>query len=74
MFQIQNQYEILLAINPINSDNIQMNNINDLKIELIPVFITIMDTLSLTKTANKLGVTQSAVSHSLKKLQLVIST
>lgn len=42
---------------------------NDIKIELIPIFVTIMETLSLTETAKRHGVTQSAVSHSLKKLR-----
>lgn len=46
-----------------------MNQINDIKIELIPTLITLLDTLSVTETAKKLGVTQSAISHSLKKLR-----
>ena len=46
-----------------------MNLNNELKIELIPVLITILETLSVTESAKKLGVTQSAVSHSLKKLR-----
>lgn len=46
-----------------------MNKINGFKVELIPVFITILDTLSVTASAKKLGLTQSAVSHSLKKLR-----
>ena len=46
-----------------------MNNINDMKIELIPTLISILETRSLTETAKRLGVTQSAVSHALKKLR-----
>ena len=56
-------------MNQINVINYIMNRFNDYNIELIPVLITILDTLSVTTTAKKLGVTQSAVSHSLKKLR-----
>lgn len=46
-----------------------MNLIHDLRIELIPLLITLLETLSVTECAKKMGVTQSAVSHSLRKLR-----
>lgn len=46
-----------------------MNIIHSVKIELIPVLTTILETLSLTESAKRLGVTQSAISHSLRKLR-----
>lgn len=46
-----------------------MNNINDLNLDLLRVLQRIIETQSLTETAKSLGITQSAVSHSLKKLR-----
>jgi DNA-binding transcriptional LysR family regulator len=38
-------------------------------LQLVPVLIQVLESLSITDAASKLGVTQSAVSHSLKKLR-----
>ena len=46
-----------------------MNEIHNINLEYLRVLSSILSTQSTTVTARKLGVTQSAVSHSLKKLR-----
>ena len=52
-----------------NLNNLQMSENNNVRIDLVPVLVVILETLSITESAKRLGVTQSAVSHSLKKLR-----
>ena len=46
-----------------------MRNINDLNLEYLRTLNSIIQSKSVTKSANELGVTQSAMSHTLKKLR-----
>lgn len=46
-----------------------MNEIHNLNLEYLKVLNSILETRSTTVSAKKLGVTQSAISHSLKKLR-----
>ncbi len=46
-----------------------MSNFNDFNIDYLRVLNSVLETKSVTKSARELGVTQSAVSHSLKKLR-----
>ncbi len=50
-----------------------MNQFHDLNLEYLRVLNSILDTKSATKSAKDLGVTQSAISHSLKKLRELLS-
>lgn len=49
-----------------------MNKINNLNLEYLRVLNSILDTKSATLSAKSLGVTQSAISHSLKKLREIL--
>ena len=51
-----------------------MKNIDHLSLDgnSLHLFVTVLDTLSVTKTADSLGLSQSAVSHSLDKLRIAL--
>ena len=57
------------GINEINVYNLIMNSINDIDLNLLKLLDVIFETRNLTRTGERLGLTQSAVSHSLKKLR-----
>lgn len=48
-----------------------MNIINSLDLNLVRVFVAVMETRSTTRAGEKLGLTQSAVSHALNKLRAI---
>ncbi len=48
-----------------------MTNINQLDLNLVRVFVALMETRNTTRAGEKLGLSQSAVSHALHKLRLL---
>ena len=50
-----------------------MNSIHNLNLEYLRVLNSVLETKSATQSARELGVTQSAVSHSLKRLREVLN-
>lgn len=48
-----------------------MSLINQLDLNLVRVFVAVMETRSTTRAGEKLGLTQSAVSHALNKLRAI---
>ena len=46
-----------------------MTDINQLDLNLVRIFVALMETRSVTRAGEKLGLSQSAVSHALNKLR-----